>query len=151
MTSQNNSVTINAQYIKDVSFENPKVPYSFQISTQHQPSLDIALDINAKNLKEDNTFEVTIGVHIKSIVKEEVIFILELEYAGIFTLDLSDPSKKEEILLVSCPGLLFPYVRRVISDITRDCGHLPVMLNPIDFFGLYIQRKQTESENNNIN
>jgi preprotein translocase subunit SecB len=132
------TIVLNAQYIKDLSFENPKSPYSL-ISNQN-PQITTNLDISANQVHE-NTFEVIIKFEIKAHSNDNVIFILDLQYAGMFTLhnDLSQENK-QMILLVNCPTLLFPYARRIISDITRDGNFTPLMLAPFDFLHLYNQR-----------
>ncbi len=135
----NGSVIVNVQYVKDLSFENPKAPYS--LISPEQPSIDIGLDINAQLIHE-NMFEVVISVQAKASNKTDVIFIVELEYAGLFTLDEGDEQDREKILLVHCPNILFPYVRRIISDTVRDGGYPPLMIAPVDFLNLYAQRKK---------
>ena len=140
------SVIINTQYIKDLSFENPRAPYS--LMENEKPSINIDLDVKADHMNDD-MFEVVISVSIGA-TNDSTTFVIDLSYAGLFTLTgVQDQSSKEVILLVHCPNILFPYVRRMISDITRDGGFPPLMLSPVDFMGLYYARKnETYNEPN---
>ncbi len=132
------SVIINAQYIKDLSFENPRAPYSLMES--EKPNINIDLDVKADHI-HDEMFEVIISVSIRAIT-DNTTFVIDLSYAGLFTLtDVQDQNAREIILLVHCANILFPYVRRVISDITRDGGFPPLMLAPVDFMGLYYTKR----------
>ena len=133
-------VAINSQYIKDLSFENPEAPMGFAKITS-APKIDLSLDIQVKKLEEDN-YEVALKIHSKATHDKTSLFVVELEYAGLFTVkDCTDEGQKEQILLIYCPGLIFPFARRVIADITRDAGYQPLMINPIDFATLYVQQK----------
>ncbi len=140
------SVIINAQYIKDLSFENPRAPYS--LMENEKPNINIDLDVKAEHI-HDETFEVIISVSIKALT-DNTTFVVDLSYAGLFTLtEVSDQNTREIILLVHCANILFPYVRRVISDITRDGGFPPLMLAPVDFMGLYYtKRNETYNQQN---
>jgi preprotein translocase subunit SecB len=150
--NQQASVTVNSQYIKDFSFESPLSPVSLLL--QEQPSINIALDINAKAIQE-HTFEVVLKIKAEAKNSNETIFLTELDYAGVFTVPATDEQELEMALLVYCPNILFPYARRVISDVTRDGGFPPLMLAPIDFYGLYMQKKSQQdsefkAENDNL-
>lgn len=136
----NSAVIINAQYIKDLSFENPNAPYS--LIDSEKPHIDIELDVRADHI-HDAMFEVAINVRVQSSASKP-IFVIELSYGGLFTIgeDMSI-EEKEMILLVHCANILFPYVRRVISDTTRDGGYPPLLLSPVDFMGLYQEKKLT--------
>ncbi len=143
--SSRGSVIISAQYIKDLSFESPTSPYS--LMTQEQPNIDVSLDINAQIIHE-KTFEIVLSIRASANGKEGTIFIVDLHYAGLFVLedqeqidDSKESNNKEITLLVHCPNILFPYARRIISDVVRDGGFPPLMLAPIDFMSLYQQKK----------
>jgi preprotein translocase subunit SecB len=140
------SVIINAQYIKDLSFENPRAPES--LMENEKPNINIDLDVKADHI-HDEMFEVIISVSIRAIT-DNTTFVIDLSYAGLFTLtDVPDQNAREIILLVHCANILFPYVRRVISDITRDGGFPPLMLAPVDFMGLYYtKRNETYNQQN---
>ncbi len=134
------AVIINAQYIKDLSFENPNAPYS--LIDSEKPNINIDLDVRVEHI-HDSMFEVIINVKVQSSASKP-IFVIELAYGGLFTIgeDVSIEAK-EMMLLVHCANILFPYVRRVISDTTRDGGYPPLLLSPVDFMGLYQQKKSS--------
>jgi preprotein translocase subunit SecB len=129
---------ILAQYIKDLSFENPGAPATLR-SNQAQPNIDLNIDVQAKAL-EGNSFEVAIIMSARAQRGEETTFICELTYCGLFDLVNFDDVSRQPMLLVECPRLIFPYARRVFADATRDGGFPPLMLEPIDFAGLYRQQ-----------
>jgi preprotein translocase subunit SecB len=137
---ENSKVIVNAQYIKDLSFESPKPP----ISLKQQPKIEFNVDINARKLG-DNLFEVSLKTKVRAISsaeeQEDVIFLAELDYAGIFTIENVPDENKEEILLIYCPNLIFPFARRVIANTTSDGGYPALMMDPIDFAKLYHERK----------
>ena len=138
-----NNLLVNAQYIKDLSFENPKAPYS--LLHNEKPEIDVSIDIGAHNIQEE-AYEVVLSISIKSMIKNEVQFLIELKYAGIFSLEkqIEEKSNIEQVLFVNCPSVIFPYARRIISDLTRDGGYLPLYISPIDFYTLYINNKNKQ-------
>lgn len=144
MENQNKPhVAINAQYIKDLSFENPESPASFTKVTS-APKIDLALDVQVKKIEEDN-YEVVLKITSKATHEKTSLFVVELEYAGLFTVkDCAEEAQREQILLIYCPNLIFPFARRVIADLTRDGGYQPLMINPIDFASLYLQQKNSK-------
>lgn len=139
----NRHITVNAQYIKDLSFENPHSPNSL-IPKKAKPNVDVGVDLRAQKIK-DHLYEVTIGLSAKADVEGEVLFIAELAYSGLFTLQAIPEQEIEPIIFVYCPNLLFPFARRVLADVTRDGGFPPIVLDPIDFLSLYQKRKSRES------
>lgn len=128
-------IVINAQYIKDVSFENPRAPKSLMPSKE-PPQVSVDVNVNARKLGEP-TYEVALTVRAEAKMGEEVAFIAELVYGGVFTLKDLPEETLRPVLLIECPRLLFPFARRVIADITRDGGFPPLLINPIDFAELY--------------
>jgi len=131
-------IVINAQYTKDLSFEAPTAPGIFGIMQQKQP--DIAINVNVGvNPFEDNVFEVILETSVRCTVGDDVGFVLELEYAGLFTVNVEEENQGP-MLLIECPRLLFPFARNIISEVTRDGGFPPLMLGPVDFVGMYKQR-----------
>ncbi|MSO14079.1 protein-export chaperone SecB [Rickettsiales endosymbiont of Trichoplax sp. H2] len=139
----NGSVLVNAQYIKDLSFENPKAPYSLLGS--EKPEVDVSIDIGAHNIQEE-TYEVVLAIQVKSVVKEDVQYLIDLKYAGVFTLDKGmNNEEREKVIFIQCPTIIFPYARRVISDISRDGGYLPLYISPVDFMTLYNNNKNKNS------
>jgi preprotein translocase subunit SecB len=139
MSQEKGTFLINAQYIKDLSFENPRAPFS--LLEKEVPQIDINLDVRIEQLQEE-LFEVVINLSARSLIKEETVFLLELSYGGLFTISGYE-EVKEEIVLVECPKVLFPFVRRIVADITRDGGFPPLMLSPVDFKGLYLNKKDS--------
>lgn len=137
-------VSINSQYIKDLSFENPDSPASFT-KVNAAPKIDLTLDVQVKKVEEDN-YEVVLKVNSKATHDGTTLFIVELSYAGLFSVkDCADEAQKEQLLLIYCPNLIFPFARRVIADLTRDGGYQPLMINPIDFASLYLQQKNKKN------
>lgn len=138
------SVEISGQYVKDLSFESPNAPMSLT-QQKDSPKIDISLNIEAKGFKDD-VYEVTIQTTAKaSMATGDVLFVAELAYSGLFTLSNIPADQKELVLLIHCPTILFPFARRILSDVTRDGGFQPLMLEPIDFAALYQQRKSQET------
>lgn len=136
--------TINGQYIKDMSFENPKAPASL-FGVKDKPNIDLSVDLKSQQV-QDTAYEVTITITAKASAGDMVMFLADLSYAGIISVQ-GEPEKDvlQELLLVECPTVLFPFARRIISDMTRDGGFPPLMLEPIDFMALYKARqKQTD-------
>lgn len=136
-------VLINAQYVKDLSFENPGAPESL-VGRGQAPKIDVSVDIKVNGL-QDKVFEVNLIIAAKANIEDKTMFFVELSYAGVFTVDVPD-AEKEPVLMIYCPGMLFPFARRIIADATRDGGFPPLMLDPIDFAGLFQQHKSSEAK-----
>ena len=137
---------INAQYLKDLSFENPNPLEAFK--NQDKPDISVNVNTSVKKLP-DNAFEVTLDIKTDAKKKGNVSFIAEVSYAGIFTLNKVPPEHEKPLLLIEAPRMLFPFARNVLAETTRDGGYPPLMLNPIDFAALY--HKQVEAEKNKKN
>ena len=133
---------INAQYLKDLSFENPNPLESFKQS-QEKPNIQVNVNTVVKKLPE-NAYEVTLDIKTEGKIKDKVAFIAEFSYAGIFSLNKIPPEHEKPILLIEAPRMLFPFARNILAETTRDGGYPPLMLNPIDFNALY--QKQLEKE-----
>lgn len=131
------SFTIHAQYIKDLSFENPKAPGSFQL--KEAPGFNVGLDVEINRLDEE-FFEVALSVEVKAEYNGESLFIISLDYGGIFKVEVEDKEELQKVLAVQCTQYLFPYVRQIISDTTQGGGYMPLYLHPVDFMGLYLQK-----------
>ena len=126
-----------AQYIRDMSFEN--ILAQKGISGDVQPDIQVAVNLDARKRKVENQYEVVTKVKVTSQTKDkrEPLFLLELEYAGIFHVEGVPDDQLHPYLLIECPRMTFPFVRRVISDVTRDGGFPPLQLDTIDFLALY--------------
>ena len=134
-------LTVNIQYIKDLSFENQNSPDSLS-NKGDAPSINVDINVYAKPLKEKN-YEVSLSINSKAEKKNFKVFELELVYAGVFTLpeiNLNDEEEKRKIL-IEAPHLLFPFARSIVSNVTRDGGFMPLIIQPIDFELLYESRK----------
>jgi len=129
---------VNAQYIKDMSFEVPGAPTIFVELQNASPDISVQVNLNAQPLQE-NLFEMTLQLNIKAELNGKTAFIVELSYGGVFTLNVP-PEHVQPMLLIECPRLLFPFVRNIVADVTRDGGFPPMLLQPIDFVQLYRQR-----------
>ncbi|MCC7283116.1 MAG: protein-export chaperone SecB [Acetobacteraceae bacterium] len=143
----------NALYVKDLSFEVPGAPEIY-MSMRSQPQIQLKLDVQARRANEQNLFEVvlTIGATAKVQTQagngpeaEATAFVAELVYGGLWTLNAIPTEAMERVLLVDCPALMFPFARAIIADVTRDGGFPPVLLAPIDFLGLFEQRRAQPS------
>ncbi|MCK5777458.1 MAG: protein-export chaperone SecB [Rhodospirillales bacterium] len=140
-------LTINAQYVKDLSFEVPNAPAIFGQMQSTSPDINIDIQVNAKSLGE-NHFEVSVTINANCDVADTKGFILELVYAGAFTLNLPD-EHRQAVLMVECPRLLFPFARNIVADVTRDGGFPPVMLGLVDFASMYQRRVAEQQAANN--
>ena len=143
---ENVGISVSVQYIKDVSFENPK-PLSSLIAREAAPDVDVNIQVYTTGLG-DNAFEVSLVVQGKASFDDEPAFIVELNYAGIFILENVPEDLIQPILLIECPRILFPFARNIIADLTRDGGFPSLLLKPIDFSELYRQRQILPAEGN---
>ena len=138
-----NEVVINAQYIKDLSFENPRAPQSL-LQTQQQPEVQVGVDVKAQNIAP-GFYEVVLTVHAEAKSNNERIFLVELIYGAVVSLNNMAESGMPRALLVEAPRLIFPFARAIIANSTRDGGFLPLMLQPIDFAQLLAQQQPPQS------
>ncbi|HBS21779.1 MULTISPECIES: protein-export chaperone SecB [Thalassospira] len=140
-----NPITIHTQYIKDLSFENPNAPES--VALQQQPKINIDVDVEARTTQDQKLHEVTVKINVKADVADKVAFIAELQYGAVVTLNVADEHRLP-VLLIEVPRMLFPYVRKIISDLTADGGFPPLMMQQIDFADLFRKKfaKQMEGQ-----
>lgn len=126
-----------AQYIRDMSFENVLAQKGLQ--GEVQPEIAVQVNLDARKRGADNQYEVITKLNISSKSKGagETLFVLELEYAGVFQIEGVPEDQMHPYLLIECPRITFPFVRRIVSDITRDGGFPPLNLETIDFLALY--------------
>jgi len=133
-------VRVMAQYIKDLSFESPNVQKLLD-GPGEAPNLRVEVNVNAS--KVNNTaFESVINFKAEATNKAGTIYDLELAYAGMFQVENLPDGALEPFLLIDCPTLLFPFVRRLVADLTREGGFPPLMLDPINFATLFARRQQ---------
>lgn len=132
--------TLVAQYVKDISFENPNAPGILQMVGSGEKQ-DIAMDVNLNVRKQgEDTHEVELKMTATSKYQDKTVFVVEVAYAGLFQIRNANEQQLQGILLVHGPQLLFPFTRRIIADLTRDGGFRPLLLDPIDFAALYQQQ-----------
>ena len=139
-------VRVLGQYIKDLSFENPNVRKMLDNSNtqQQQPNLRVEVSVNISKMAE-KVFESSIQFKAEATNDTGVIYDLELAYAGLFQVDNMPEQMLEPFLLVNARSLLFPYLRRLVQDLTREGGFPPLVLDPIDFGNLYVSRQREKA------
>src|SRR3954464_10811710 len=128
-------VTVLAQYVKDLSVENPSAPQVY--SWQAQPSLDVQFNLNVQGAGE-GVHEVTLKFDVSARSDNGVHFVVDLTYAGLFVLRNVPEEALPAFLMIEAPRLLFPFARQVISDAVSSTGFPPLMLDPIDFAAAYM-------------
>ena len=126
------------QFVRDMSFEN--VMAQKGASGEVQPDINVQVNLDARK-RGDDVFEVILKLSIESKAKEgtDVLFLMELDYAGLFRINGVPEEQLHPFLLIECPRMLFPFVRRIVSDVTRDGGYPPLNLDTIDFVAIYRQ------------
>ncbi|AQR72272.1 protein-export chaperone SecB [Sphingomonas sp. LM7] len=127
-----------SQYVKDFSFENPNSPQVYQ--SQAAPAIDVQFNIGSGQVGED-VYEVVLKIDVKAQAEDQTAFVVDLSYAGLFAIRNVPAEQMEPFLLGEAPRILFPFARRVIADAVRDGGFPPLMLEPIDFTGIYLQQR----------
>lgn len=132
---------ILGQFVRDMSFENIAAQKS--VNAQVQPNIQVQVALDARKRDADDQYDVIMKLKIDSSTKDDTpqqIFLLELEYGGIFKIENVANEQLHPFLLIECPRMLFPFVRRIVSDVTRDGGYPPLNLDTIDFLELYRQQ-----------
>lgn len=137
---QGPQLNVLAQYIKDLSFENPNAPSSLQQS-QQQPNINIQINVGADNLTPTD-FEVSIKIDGKAEVAGKVLFSIELVYGGVFRIQGVPQESLHPFVMIECPRLLFPFAREIVANSVRNGGFPPLLLDPIDFVALYRQNME---------
>lgn len=136
------SLNILAQYIKDLSFENPGAPRSLQ-SRDKAPAININVNVNANPLS-DSDFDVVLALNAEVKEGDKVLFAAELIYGGVFRVTGFPQEHMLPVLFIECPRLLFPFARQIIADATRNGGFPPLLIDPIDFAQMFAQRVSEE-------
>jgi preprotein translocase subunit SecB len=131
------AVGIISQYVKDLSFENPNAPAVYQWQTQ--PNIEVGFDIGAVKLN-DEIHEVTLKIDVRARTAEQTAFAVELLYGGLVGMRNVPEEQVQPFLLAEAPRILFPFARQIISQTVQDGGFPPLLLEPIDFGSLYMQR-----------
>ena len=136
-------LNVLAQYTKDLSFENPNAPASLGPQPQ-PPSINIQINVTANNTAE-NEFEVALLIEGKAENSGKLMFSFDLSYAGVFRILNVPKENLHPLIMIECPRLLFPFAREIIATAVRDGGFPPLMLDPVDFVGLYRQNMERQA------
>jgi preprotein translocase subunit SecB len=133
------AIRVLAQYIKDLSFENPKAPESLRAGAV-APGIELGVELNAQG-REGGVYEVELKMVASARRENDPVFQIELIYAGLFQIVGVENEDLEQVLMIECPRYLFPFARRMIADLSADGGFPPLMLEPMDFAAIYLARK----------
>ena len=131
---------IITQFVRDLSFENPHGPGSFQPGSD-KPTINANIDVKAQNRKGTDVYEVELQINVGSRRGEDSLYLVDLKYVGLFEIENLTDDIKEAYLLVECPRILFPFARRIIYDLHADGSLPPLMLDPVNFAELYKKKK----------
>jgi len=134
---------VNVQYVKDLSFENPRAPQSL-IQPAVQPEVAINVDVKARNLNPE-AYEVVLTINVSANAQGEPVFLVELAYAAVVTIRNAPEQMLAGLVLVETPRIMFPFARAIIANATRDGGFPPLLINPIDFADL-LHRQQMAAQ-----
>ncbi len=136
---------ILTQYVRDLSFEN--IAALKGVASEGKPDVRVQVNIDAQQRPADR-YEVVLKMKINSVMAEAPVFILEIDYAGLFLIQNVPAEQLHPLLMIECPRLIFPFLRRIVSDVTRDGGYPPLNLEQVDFLALYraeLARRQAEA------
>lgn len=136
-------IRVLAQYVKDLSFENPGAPESLRAGAP-APNIDLGIDVAARAAPNvPDAFEVSLRLAARANRDAEAVFIAELDYCGLFQLANVGQEQVEPILLIDCPRLLFPFARRMLAEVIREGGFPPLLIDPVDFAALFANQMQS--------
>ncbi len=136
------SLNVLIQYVKDLSFESPGAPISLQ-ARDKAPSINVNVNVNANPLSETD-FDVNLTLEAKAGVDKDILFNIELTYGGVFRIVGFPQEHVLPLLFIECPRLLFPFARQIVADASRNGGFPPLMIDPIDFAGMFQQKMAEE-------
>lgn len=139
------SLNVLAQFVKDFSFENPNAPGILAKPPQTQPQINIQVNVNARQLA-DTEYEVDLQLEAKAGEGKTMLFAADITYCGVFRIQNVPADSLQPVIMIECPRLLFPFARQIIADATRNGGYPPLMIDPIDFVGLFRQRGATQQK-----
>ncbi|MBY0354824.1 MAG: protein-export chaperone SecB [Rickettsiales bacterium] len=134
---------LRSQYVKDLSLENPHAPASLMAAGQQAPKVELSIDLAAQKI-QDGLFELMMRINVRAL-GERTLFMVDLTYAGLFGTENIPEADLEPIIMVDGAFILFPFARRVVADVTRDGGFPPLLLEPVDFYRFY-QEKRAQAE-----
>lgn len=135
-------IVVHAQYIKDLSFENPHSPEALRAG-QAPPDMDVSISMNARRLEDDkiqNLYEVILSLGATAKRGESTVFIAEIHYAATVSLNGVPEGQHHPMLLIEVPKVTFPFVRQILCDLTQGGGYPPLLLQPVDFRTLYVEQ-----------
>jgi preprotein translocase subunit SecB len=133
-------VKVVGQYVKDLSFENPNIGKLLR-EPGDNPNLQLSINVSAHAVESD-LYESAIDFNAQATNKHGTLYELEVVYAGLFKVQNLPPQALEPFLLINCPTILFPFLRRLVADVSREGGFPPLLLDPFDFASLYMRRQQ---------
>lgn len=136
------ALLLRAQYIKDLSFENPKSPGSL-FSMRDAPGMEVSVNMGAQRL-DDTVVELAMQIAVRAIVDNATLFLVDLTYAGVIEARGIPVEQLEQTIFITGAQLVYPFARRVIADVTRDGGFPPVQLEPLDFAAMYAERRNKQ-------
>lgn len=136
-------LNVLAQYIRDLSFEN--ISAQKGNAQQGKPEYKVQVGLDAKKIA-DKRFEVAIKLKAEALVAQTPVYILELDYAGQFMIDNVPEPQMHAFLMIECPRMIFPYLRRIVGDVTQDGGFIPLNLDNMDFLSIYRQEIQRRAQ-----
>lgn len=145
----NTPVVIHAQYLKDLSFENPNAPTTFQ-GQGSNPEMDMNIEIDVNKLEDENNnelYEVALTINASAKRQDQTLFLVELNYAALVSLNVEE-KHHHPLLFVEVPHTIFPYARQIIADSTQSGGYIPLLLNPVDFKSMYLKRFAQKMDEN---
>tara|TARA_A100001015_G_C14808620_1_gene639932 strand:+ start:403 stop:912 length:510 start_codon:yes stop_codon:yes gene_type:complete len=134
-TNTDRRILVHAQYIKDLSFENPNAP-RILMEESTQPDVEITVNVGAQ-LIDKNQYEVTLNLAAKASSGKKTLFLIDLTYAGLVTPEGAGADEINPLIMIEAPRLLFPFARAIISNATRDGGFMPLNIQPVDFVAVY--------------
>jgi preprotein translocase subunit SecB len=136
-TDQKPPFSIQVQYVKDISFENPNPLAVFTDSSETEPAVNIDIQVKA-NPAAENLYEVILELTVNANRGENVMYVTEIVYGSLVSIAEDLPKDLVgQVLMVYVPTMLFPFVRNIVADLTRDGGYMPLMLTPVDFMALF--------------
>lgn len=139
---QNLPIIIHAQYVKDISFENPHTPNSLRPG-QDTPKMDVNINLDARPIEDPqikNLYEVVLKLSARAERQDYSVFVAELQYGLTVSLPNVAEDQHHPLLLVEVPKMAFPFARKILADLTQDGGYPPLLVGPIDFYAMYMSR-----------
>ena len=141
-------VMVHAQYVKDISFENPSAPHSLKSGLEN-PKIDVNINLDVRNLEDlqvKSLYEVALRISVRATRGDQTIYIAEVLYGVAASMPNVAEEHHHQLLLVEIPKLAFPFARKVLADLIQDGGYPPLLLGPVDFAAMYLARFAQKSD-----